>query len=197
MAARDEAIAAFVERVAAGRTEIGARVALFRAVRDLPYATNGAHDAAGLVEQRRGSCLAKADLLAWGLAQLACETRLVRWLSILPPEPSEVDLLPSRDDIHTAVEARVTRGASWILVDATHDLPLATGGLTVAEWDGVSDTPPAYPPQGPLWRVGQDDRAIAAAWERIDARWREAPAGRTDPYQPAFNAWLDALRANT
>lgn len=198
MATGDEVqVARFVRAAARGASGPAARGALFTAVRDLPYATNAAADAAALVRLGRGNCLAKANLLAQGLRLLACDARRVRWRYHLPAQPPEVALLPSRDDIHTAVEVNV--GGRWLLVDATHDPPLARGGLVVGDWDGERPTALAYEPRGPVWREGADGAAIAAALAAIAVQyqgWAAAPtaaAGQT--YLNAFNAWLEQLRA--
>ena len=99
-------------------------MALFEAIRDLPYATDGAHDDAGPARRGRGDCL----------ALLGCATRRVRWRCHLPDQPPAAALLPSREDIHSAAEVWI--GGRWVLIDATHDPPLVRGGLTVADWDG-------------------------------------------------------------
>ena len=149
-----------------------------------------------LVQVRRGNCLAKADLLTQGLRLLGEEARRVRWRYQLPAQPPEVALLPSRDDIHTAVEVSI--GGRWVLVDATHDPPLARGGFVVTQWDGEYPTLPAYTPCGAIWREGIDDTAIAAALAAIAAQyqgWTGAPAAVGEQsYLHAFNAWLARLR---
>ena len=200
MAADDDVPIAQFVAVAAGRARgAAARRAVFTAVRDLPYATNAAADAAALVRLGRGNCLAKADLLTRGLRLLGGEARRVRWRYQLPLRPPEVDLLPSRDDIHTAVEVAIE--GHWVLVDATHDPPLARGGFIISNWDGEHPTPPAYEPHGPIWREGADDAAITAALAAIAAQYQgrvATPAATAGPmYLSAFNAWLEQLRADT
>ncbi|MEU0857502.1 hypothetical protein ABZ352_18965 [Streptomyces griseofuscus] len=168
-------------------TTVAERISLFRTVRAVPYATDGAHDAASLTTVGRGDCLAKSAYLAREFATLGVPARRVRWLYHLPPHPAEVSLLPSREDVHTAVEIRL--GAAWVLVDATHDPALAAAGFTVADWDGLTDTVPAYPPAGPIWREGD------ATPEPVPNACRGAAdpgAGRA--YQLAFNQWLRAER---
>jgi hypothetical protein len=182
----------FVQSATQCHNGAAARVALFRAIRDLPYATDGAHDAVTLVRLGRGDCLAKADLLLRGLGLLGYQARRVRWLYHLPNQPPEVALLPSREDVHTAVEVEISE--CWLLVDATHDPPLMRGGLTVSEWDGIGETVPAYPPQGPLWREGRDDAMIANALATIATRFTGLPSEHGASYRRAFNAWLTGLR---
>ncbi len=187
------AIARFVARATQGTVGAAARRAVFAAVRDLPYATDAAADAVTLVRVGRGNCAAKAALLARGLRLLGADARLVRWRYRLPAWPPEVGLLPSRDDLHTAVEVAVA--GSWIVVDATHDPPLARGGLVVGDWDGWHQTAPAYAPDGPIWREGPDDTAIADALAALAAQYHGRDAALTTAYRDAFDAWLGQLRA--
>jgi transglutaminase-like putative cysteine protease len=189
----DEAVVGFVREVVGPATGAAARCRLFLAVRNLAYATDAASDAVGLVRQERGNCLAKADLLREGFRILGYEVRRVRWRYELPPRPPEVALLPSRYDIHTAVEIWIDR--QWALVDGTHDPPLARGGLVVAEWDGFGSTQPNYAPIGSVWREGVDDMAIATAITEIGELDRDS-GDLTESYLRAFNAWLDGLRDN-
>lgn len=187
-------IEGFIDHVAVGRDDRARRVALFLAVRDLPYATDSASDADALIALGRGNCLAKADLLWHGFRRLGFDVHKMKWRYQLPPRPPEVALLPVNYDIHSAVEIHVE--GDWRLVDATNDPPLARGGLTVASWDGVGSTPPNYAPAGPIWREGEDDLEIAAALADIAARYAVIPAG-TNQYLLAFNEWLESLRRGT
>lgn len=181
----------FIDEVAVGADDRARRVAVFLAVRDFPYATDGASDAEGLIALGRGNCLAKADLLRHGFRRLGVEVRRVKWRYDLPTNPPEVALLPACSDIHTAVEVAIE--GAWLLVDATHDPPLARGGLTVASWDGIRSTASNYALTGPIWREGVDDRAIAAAMAEIAEQYESSPDG-ADRYLPAFNGWLASLR---
>jgi len=61
---------AFVRRAAEQQPELPPLVACFYAVRDLPYALDGARDAAGLLDERRGDCMAKSELLKLAAAQI-------------------------------------------------------------------------------------------------------------------------------
>ncbi|MFD7924006.1 transglutaminase domain-containing protein [Streptomyces sp. NPDC059740] len=167
---------------------IAARLRLFEAVRAVPYGTDGAHDAESLMGIGRGDCLAKSAYLTAGFRRLGFPARRVRWLYLLPDQPPEVRLLPSREDVHSATEVLI--GGRWVLVDATHDPALAPAGLTVAAWDGVGDTVPAYPPLGPVWRPGAGPEPVPNAGRPAASDL----AGRR--YQVAFNRWLWAVRAS-
>lgn len=185
-------IARFVQATTCGASGAAARRAVFVAVRDLPYATDAGADAAALVQLGRGNCLAKADLLMQCLRLLGHAAHRVRWRYHLPAQPTEVALLPSRDDIRTATEVNI--GGCWVLVDATHDPPLACGGFVVSEWDGEHPTAPAYAPCGPVWREGADDAAIAAALAAIVDQYQPTTVAES-AYRRAFNTWLEQLRA--
>ncbi|MFI6732471.1 transglutaminase domain-containing protein [Nonomuraea sp. NPDC050451] len=163
-----------------------ARIALFLAVRNVPYATDGAHDAETLMTVGRGDCLAKSAYLIEGFRALGHQARRVRWPYHLPDRPEEVRLLISREDVHSACEVRI--GGRWTLVDATHDPALAAAGLTVAEWDGLSDTVPAYEPRGPLWRPGDGPEPVPNNGVAVAADLGER-------YRQAFNRWLRHVRA--
>ncbi|MGP3912993.1 transglutaminase domain-containing protein [Nonomuraea sp. 10N515B] len=163
------------------------RIALFLAVRNVPYATDGAHDASTLMTFGRGDCLAKSAYLIEGFLALGYQARRVRWLYHLPDQPTEVWLLPSREDVHSAAEVLIN--GRWTLVDATHDPPLAAAGLAVAEWDGIADTVPAYVPCGPLWRPGDGPEPVPNA----DTTATDVDSG--DRYQKAYNRWLSEVRA--
>jgi transglutaminase-like putative cysteine protease len=183
------ALGAFVQRALERNRERSEPERLFYAVRDLPYATDAAHDAPGLIQVQRGDCVAKSDLLSRSLRSLDLETRIVRWLYRLPPHPSEVQLLPTLIDVHTAVQVQGPCG--WIVVDATHDPALAAAGLTVGTWDCRNDTALAYEPLGSIWMEG--DAEIAEALSNI----QESYSGRNQDatvYRTAFNRWLDSFR---
>ena len=178
----------FVNQHCSGSDEVRDRIAVFEAVRDLPYATDQAHTAQDLLELGRGDCLAKTALLSAALTSLGYGSRTVRWLYELPDQPREVRDLPSRWDLHSAVEVHIQR---WLLVDATHDSPLGRSGLIVASWDGHTSTLPAYPPRGPIWRVGIDDAEIESATADLT---RLGTGRDVTGYREAFNRWLRRSR---
>ncbi|MGH9196755.1 MAG: hypothetical protein ACRD1T_13555 [Acidimicrobiia bacterium] len=61
----DNSVTQFVGKVTRRRPEVPPEVALFAFIRDLAYATDGAHDMMTLISLGRGDCLAKAELLHW------------------------------------------------------------------------------------------------------------------------------------
>ncbi|MFF4924285.1 transglutaminase domain-containing protein [Kitasatospora sp. NPDC001261] len=165
--------------------QVAERIRLFEQVRAVPYATDGAHDAESLMVIGRGDCLAKADFLLRGFLLLGYPARRVRWLYLLPEQPAEVHQLVSRQDAHSAVE--VLLAEVWVLVDATHDPALAGAGLTVASWDGWTDTLPAYPPLDEIWRPGDGP-------EPVPNGGRPGPDPAGPGYRVAFNRWLRSVR---
>lgn len=179
----------FVSRVTENLPKIDARLALFYAIRNYEYCTDGAYDALGLIRMKRGNCLAKSDLMIKSLKALGYDAQRIRYLYELPNSPSEVESLPSKDDIHSA--ARLKKNNNWIFVDATHD-PLLSNELVVSHWDGINSTELCYIPKGPIWVEGEHDREINQELSRIGKMYE---ALDTSPsYMTAFNAWLNTLR---
>jgi transglutaminase-like putative cysteine protease len=164
------------------------RIRLFRLVRGIPYATDGAHTEADLLAIGRGDCLAKSAYLIAGFQALGYRAHRVRWLYELPPWPAEVSLLPSRQDVHSAAEVLID--GRWVLVDATIDPPLAGTGLIICDWDGHRDTATAFPPTGPVWRPGAGPEP-RADWESGSPPLDPAAGLR---YQVAFNHLLELAR---
>jgi hypothetical protein len=105
------------------------------------------------------------------------------WLYLLPAVVPEIAELPSRLDVHRAVQVRV--GGTWVLADATHHPGLRHTVLTVSDWDGGHDTKPGYPPAGPVIVEEAANDAARQAREQVRlwttsrspqvlARWRSA-----------------------
>jgi hypothetical protein len=169
-----------------------ALVAIFDEVRDLPYAIDAAHDASTLERAGAGDCLSKSALLATRLADVGVRTRLVRWRYLLPAVVPEALALPSRLDVHRAVQVHLD--GRWLLVDATLDPALAAGGLVVSDWDGAGATRPGYPMRGPLL-VEDDDRVAIEVAQADVRRWlRSCDPERLDAWRTAYISWLRACR---
>lgn len=170
-------------------------VSLFERVRDLPYDTASAYDAAGLRATGRGNCVAKAALLVEELGAHEVPCRTVAWEYELPLLVDVQQSLGFRTDIHTAVQAHID--GRWVLVDATHDPPLGALGLTVGRWDGCSETEPAYQPVGPCVVPGQGGPGSAQlqeAMERIGRQVEAARPGLITQYQDELNALFESCR---
>jgi len=133
----------------------------------MAYSTDAAHDGPSLSQLERGDCVAKSDLLSKSVRILGMQTR---WLYRLPDSPTEVRLLPTRLDIHTAVHVLHDSG-DWLLLDATFDAPLSRAGLSVAHWDGATSTAPAFAPLSPMW-TKDDGAEIEATLLQIQRAYR-------------------------
>ncbi|HEX3493515.1 MAG TPA: transglutaminase family protein [Streptosporangiaceae bacterium] len=181
-------ISAFAQHARARFPDLPPAVACFFAVRDLPYALDGGHDAAGLLEQGRGDCLAKSELLSLALRELGHPTRFVRWPYLLPDVVPEVALLPGRLDVHRAVQVRV--GGTWVLADAAHHPGLRGSALRVCDWDGRRDSEPGFPPAGPLIAGQLAADQISAACEEITSWTRKCPPEVMARWRSAYIGWL-------
>jgi hypothetical protein len=95
--------------------------------------------------------------------------------------------------LHRAVEVQV--GGRWLLVDATHDSALAAGGLTIAEWDGTTDTAPVHPVLGRRLVEGEDNDEIRAAQGEIDAWVKRCAPEVLMSWRSAYIDWLRTIRA--
>jgi transglutaminase-like putative cysteine protease len=111
---------------------------------------------------------------------------------LLPVVIPLVDTLPSRVDLHRAVQIQIND--QWLLVDATHDAPLGRGGLTVAQWDGLTPTPPAYDQVGPILVEGAHDADIGIVLAEIAAWTESCDFQLLRDWQDAYIDWLTAIR---
>jgi Transglutaminase-like superfamily len=178
----------FVSAAVTRRREVAPIVACFYAVRDLPYALDGAHDGAGLLLKGRGDCLAKSELMRLAARVLQIPARYAWWLYLLPDVVPEVAELPSRLDVHRAVQLRV--GGSWVLADATHHPGFRHTGLRVCGWDGRHDTQPAYPPAGPVLVEDVAHDAVRQAREQVRLWTESCPGEVLARWRSAYVAWL-------
>ncbi|GAA1488373.1 transglutaminase domain-containing protein [Brachybacterium sacelli] len=171
------------------------RVEIYETVRNLPYDTAAAHDAASLRERGRGNCVAKADLLAEELSDVGIECRLVSWEYELPVLVAVQHDLSVDSDVHTAVQ--VLLGGQWLLVDATHDPALAALGLTVGHWDGASATEPAYRAVGSIFPHGHDglSQELDEALDRIGQQVEAADPDLIARYQHDLNQLFERARS--
>ncbi|GAA1299715.1 MULTISPECIES: transglutaminase domain-containing protein [Brachybacterium] len=170
-------------------------VEIYESVRNLPYDTAAAHDAASLRDQGRGNCVAKADLLAEELSGVGVECRLISWEYKLPVLVDVQHDVPFDSDVHTAVQ--VLLSGKWILVDATHDPALAELGLAVGHWDGASATVPAYQAVGSVFPHGRGglSRELDEALERIGQQVETADPELIARYQHDLNQLFERPRS--
>lgn len=186
-------VAAFVDRCLSERPETPALRCVFEAVRALPYATNAAYDADGLLAVGSGDCAAAADLLAKSLVHLDARAQVARYLYRLGEVGPVPDGLPSPFDLHSVVALELD--GRRVLLDPSHDPVLETGGLSIGTWDGGGTSTLCYVPQSRVWVVGQDDEAIASVLDHLFGSWDETAHRAGRRYQTRFNAWLQALAA--
>ena len=167
---------------------------MYEMVRNLPYRTDAAYDSVGLREQGRGNCVAKAALLAEEFLACGLVVRLVSWEYELPVLVEVQRSLRFSSDVHTAVEVHIE--GEWVLVDATHDPPLADLGLTVGQWNGLTSTEPAYAPLGSI--IPHDGHGSAARLGRLRSQI-DQQVGATHPdivnqYQRDLNGLFEQAR---
>ncbi|GAA1483783.1 transglutaminase domain-containing protein [Brachybacterium fresconis] len=171
-------------------------VEIFERVRSLPYDTLAAHDAAGLLVDGRGNCVATAGLLSEELSALGARCRAVSWEYELPVLVDAQQHLAFRSDIHTTVQVRVE--GRWVLADATHDPRLGILGLTIGRWDGHHDTEPAYRAVGPCVVHGQDgpgSTQLKGAMERIGRQVEATDPDLIAQYQRDLNELFEGCRS--
>jgi hypothetical protein len=178
----------FVRQAVARRPQSPPVAACFYAVRDLPYALDGAHDADGLLAQGRGDCLAKSELMRLAARKLGMAARYVCWLYLLPAVVPEVAELPSRLDVHRAVQVRV--GGTWVLADATHHPGLRRTPLPVSDWDGKHDTKPGHPPAGPVIVEEAAPDEARQAREQVRRWTTSCPPQVLARWKSEYIAWL-------
>lgn len=138
---------AFLESIAPnGRPDI---VAVYHAVRNIPYGAVGQRDPRAVLANRIGSCSGKHLLLSDLLRAIGHQTQLVtvftHFNELVPDHesyPEELrDLVRHAEvpDFHHFVRAR--RGGAWVQLDATwHDRLAAYGFPVNAGWTGRGDT---------------------------------------------------------
>lgn len=140
-----------------GKTAVEARIAVFKKIRDIPYAIIprliSADNYTEVLTIGKGSCTPKHLLLASLYEKLGITVLLAvypfRWADVDIELPHQLkvfaDSLP--DDHHLACRAEIN--GKLILIDATVDLPLQNLGLPInSHWDGVSDMLMPITPSG-------------------------------------------------
>jgi len=125
-------------------------ISIFSHIRDIPYSLivpvkNPKSLQEHLLVTGKGSCAAKHYLLAEMFRMLNITVVYATFPFIWnDPDihyPPQLRKLAATLPVAYHLACRVQIGCSWILVDATWDLPLANAGFTVNEnWDGYSAT---------------------------------------------------------
>jgi hypothetical protein len=190
------ALAAFAEeaRRADGRLD---PVALFHAVRRLPYRSTGDRSLAGILAQRAGSCSSKHILLAALLRRHGIVARVVLaegdFAAPLAatrgvPQAVVAAAVGGIPDIHNVVRAVI--GGRVLVLDATwHDAVKRYGFRVNDTWSGEGDTEVALDVE--RWIEGDGD--IAAQKSALIGAWPAALQARRRRFLEAINNWVDQL----
>ena len=169
-------------------------VAIYHAVRNIPYGSTGQRDPKSVLEGNLGSCSGKHLLLSELLRRTGHETRLItiftHFNELVPDHasyPAELrDLIQHAviPDFHHFV--RVRGDGRWVQLDATWHDQLAPYGFPVnAGWAGACDTRLAarplrtYPPTDDLIALKErllaelppGQRALRARFFRLLTEW--------------------------
>jgi transglutaminase-like putative cysteine protease len=174
-------------------------ISIFSHIRDIPYALlpgNRKYGPEHILITGRGSCGPKHYLLGSMFTMLGIPVRYQTWpftwndpsLSFPPELRASAALLDVTN--HLACQAQIN--GTWVLIDATWDLPLERVGFPVnRNWDGRSDTLLAVHP------VNAPD--IPALREKKEPGTRNNIQGSTgrDDFVNLFNDWLDEVRNRT
>ena len=174
-------------------------ISIYYHIRDIPYALVSvpAHQDSGpghLLITGRGSCGPKHHLLGAMFMELGIPVRYRTWPFLWNDPallyPPELRASAKRLDLSSHLACQAFLQGTWILVDATWDLPLEKAGFPVNHtWDGRSDTLLAVHPvsidEYQRWRDNQtSDRSKKG---NVDGR----------EFFDLFNDWLEQVRHQT
>jgi hypothetical protein len=206
-------------------------ISIFSHIRDIPYSLGvPANDSKILQEQiliaGKGSCAAKHYLLAEMFRNLnlavVYATFPFLWDDPDLHYPPQLRKLAAALPVTHHLACRIQIGCSWILVDATWDLPLAKAGFPVNEhWDGYSETkcavkPLKSPVRTAFCRTGKNepcrgkDEAVLEPVDGEKNHWEEEDRARyhaeklslrssddverVRQFSREFNSWLETFR---
>ena len=132
-----------------GRNPKEARIAIFKEIRDIPYAVlpelNDPSKYVKMLELNKGSCTPKHFLLCDMFQRLGLLVLYVvyqyRWDEFENLYPPELKQQAKEMPLGNHLACKVDIEGKLVLVDATLDTALAIVGLPVNKgWDGLSDT---------------------------------------------------------
>ena len=206
---------------------------IFSHIRDIPYSlvvppTGAKTQQEAILLAGTGSCAAKHYLLADMFRNLNLSvvyaTFPFLWNDPDLHYPPELRKLAATLPVAHHLACRVQVGCSWILVDATWDLPLAKAGFPVNDrWDGYSETKcavkpldspvrPAFcrtatnepcrkkdeagmsPVDGEKNHWSEEDRARYYS-EKVDLRSPDE-VDRVRQFSREFSSWLETVRTS-
>jgi len=180
-----------------GRDPLRARIALFEAVRDIPYGYPASRDPAEVLHQGSGSCSGKHyllgemyRLLGLRVRHMICTHRFNESPIVFPPPMQDILRKNEIVDLHDYLQIAIDD--EWVDVDATWPRGLREFGFPVNEdWDGKSAM---------LLSVVSEDVAVA---EHDPERLKEELLSKLTPRQrtlrkqflEALSGWVQELAA--
>lgn len=172
---------------------------MFALVRDMPYARASSHDPHVVIEEWRGTCSTKHELLAALLAEaglrstiMAC-TQEVQWPAALPLPPELADLFAAGRvvDLHNYLVVHAPAGDT--IIDATWPLALKRLGLPAnetLEW-GTNMPIACVPLQ--TWAVPADEPLETFKTALLRAQFTPAELARRDTFIRTVGALLSRV----
>jgi len=179
-----------------------AKVALFKRVRDIPYAIvpelrDPLAGPPGILQLNKGSCQPKHYLLAIFLKQLGIAIKYASYPFFWQEQPIKypdefralLKELPASN--HLALKANINQ--RWVLVDAAYDLPLKKAGFPVnVDWDGRSDTINAVIPRAEILHDTPEQRLSFESGKR--SLYTQEQKKASEEFIAKLNIWLVELR---
>jgi hypothetical protein len=190
----DSLVDSFLRDCIGGRDRTGARVVVFKRIRDIPYAIEldliHPQQYIRILELNRGSCTPKHFLLCAMFQRLGLDTLYAcfpfRWGEVELDYPPGLRKLAEALPVSYHLACRVEIEGSMVLVDATLDPQMRMLGLPVnSEWDGRSDT------ALPMRPCGDEEIYHPSEAGYIQVR-RDA---QSLIFYDELNRWLDESRA--
>ena len=175
------------------RNGLGARVAIFEKIRDIPYAIvpelNDAQRYLEILTLGKGSCTPKHFLLCSMYQQLGLSVLYAvypfRWADVEVPYPPELRRLAEALPMSYHLACKVEIEGRLVLVDATLDRALEQMGLAVnKDWDGLLDM------QLPMNPSGEEELYHPSEASSLRAQPDEARLA----FYNALNRWLEEMR---
>lgn len=178
-------------------------IKVFEHIRDIPYALvpefiDPTRGHLHLLIHNKGSCSPKHFLLGEMFQRLGIPVRYAtypfRWDMLDVNYPDELEKLSEQLplDYHLACKAYID--GKWVLVDATWDLDLKTGGFPVnGSWDGLSDTQNGVLPLEEIIHETPDGRLKYVGVQ--ESLHTEEEKTTSKIFSAEFNQWLEKLRA--
>lgn len=194
---RDEIVRRKFDEWTRGRDPLRARIALFEAVRDIPYRYPASRDPVEVLQHGSGSCSGKHyllgelyRLLGLRVRHMICTHRFNESPIVFPPPMQDILRKNEIVDLHDYLQVAIDD--EWVDIDATWPRGLREFGFPVnEEWDGRSAM---------LLSVVSEDVAVA---EHDPERFKEELLSKLTPRQrtlrkqflEALSRWVQELAA--